>query len=57
MHPFIASLISFVSRSETLGALFNRLIIHRAASVARNRPHPWSTVHPYTSWTSLTDKT
>lgn len=57
MHPFIASLISFVSRSETLGALFNRLIIHRAASVARNRPHPWSTVHPYSSWTSLTDKT
>lgn len=57
MPPFLFPLIAFISRSETLGALFNRFIINRAASAARNRPHPWSTAHPYVSWTSLTDKT
>ena len=33
----------------------NHLIINRAVTGARTRPHPWSTAHPYISWTSLTD--
>ena len=50
-------LISAVSRSEFLAPFINRKIINGLVNVCRNRPHPWSTVHDYVSWTSLTDKT
>ncbi len=30
--------------------------INGVINVSRHRPHPWSTVHDYTSWTSLTDQ-
>ena len=34
----------------------NRIVINRAVNVCRNRPHPWSTRHPYISWSGLTDR-
>lgn len=34
----------------------NNFIINRSATQARHRPHPFSTRGPYTSWSSLTDK-
>lgn len=56
MPPFLFPLVAFLSRSETFGPLLNRFLINRFASAARNRPHPWSTAHPYVSWVSLSDK-
>jgi len=38
------------------GALVNRIFINRIVGVVRRRPHPYSTVHDYTSWTALTDQ-
>jgi prostaglandin-endoperoxide synthase 2 len=35
----------------------NRFVIDRAVNRCRNRPHPWSTKHPYISWSGLTDRT
>ncbi|MBP0464540.1 hypothetical protein J5Y09_11540 [Roseomonas sp. PWR1] len=35
--------------------LVNRIAINRSVGVTRTRPHPWSTVHDYVSWDSLTD--
>lgn len=35
----------------------NKIAINSSVNVCRHRPHPWSTVHDYVSWTSLTDKT
>lgn len=46
---------ALVSRSEWLTQRVNRLLINSIVSVARNRPHPWSTLHDYTSWRGLTD--
>ena len=40
-----------------LGNKINALIINQSVNSARHRPHPWSTVHDYVSWTSLTDLT
>ncbi|HEY6763804.1 MAG TPA: peroxidase family protein [Candidatus Sulfotelmatobacter sp.] len=34
----------------------NAIAINSTVNVCRHRPHPWSTVHDYTSWTSLTDQ-
>ncbi|MCC8991469.1 MAG: hypothetical protein LM514_02510 [Streptococcus sp.] len=34
----------------------NKIAINSSVNVCRHRPHPWSMVHPYVSWTSLTDK-
>jgi prostaglandin-endoperoxide synthase 2 len=39
-----------------LGKRINKFAINSAVNVSRHRPHPWSTVHDYVSWTSLTDK-
>jgi prostaglandin-endoperoxide synthase 2 len=38
-----------------LGNKINALIINESVNAARHRPHPWSTVHDYVSWASLTD--
>ena len=40
-----------------LARRINAEIIDASARAGRRRPHPWSTVHPYISWTSLTDQT
>ncbi len=34
----------------------NAFATNRVVNVCRHRPHPWSTVHDYTSWVSLTDQ-
>ncbi|HJT51085.1 MAG TPA: peroxidase family protein [Nitrosospira sp.] len=34
----------------------NAFATNRVVNVCRHRPHPWSTVHDYTSWISLTDQ-
>lgn len=48
--------LRLASRSERLSALANRFLINRIVGVARRRPHPFGTVHDYTSWRSLTDR-
>ena len=40
----------------TLGRWINKFVINMLVNKSRHRPHPWSTVHDYVSWTSLTDK-
>ena len=35
----------------------NGFIINRIVERGRSRPHPWSTSHPYISWSGLTDRT
>lgn len=39
-----------------LNTKLNEWITNRTVNVCRHRPHPWSTVHDYTSWISLTDQ-
>lgn len=34
----------------------NRIAINATVNVARNRPHPLSTAHPYVSWVTLSDR-
>jgi prostaglandin-endoperoxide synthase 2 len=41
---------------DWLGGKINAAAINGAVNVCRYRPHPWSTVHDYISWTSLTDR-
>lgn len=43
-------------KSPWLRKIINKIAINKAVNVCRHRPHPWSTVHDYVSWTSLTDK-
>ncbi len=31
-------------------------LVNRLVNAGRSRPHPWSTLSPYTSWSSLTDR-
>ena len=38
------------------GRKLNSFAINGLVNSSRHRPHPWSTVHPYISWTSLTDQ-
>lgn len=48
-----------VSLGETwpwLGSKINTIAINSICNASRHRPHPWSTAHDYTSWTSLTDQ-
>jgi prostaglandin-endoperoxide synthase 2 len=40
-----------------LGGKVNPYVINKLVGSCRTRPHPWSTAHPYVSWTSLTDQT
>jgi prostaglandin-endoperoxide synthase 2 len=39
-----------------LGKKVNKIAINASVNACRHRPHPWSTVHEYVSWTSLTNK-
>ena len=61
MSAFFASTIgrlflAFAARTPFIAAWLNRLIINGIVNRARNRPHPYSTLHDYTSWRSLTDQ-
>ena len=48
-------LVALAERWPFLARLINAKLINTAVNVSRNRPHPFSTVHDYTSWRSLTD--
>ncbi len=45
-----------VEKQPWLHGIVNRFLIDRVVRMARSRPHPYSTVHNYVSWTSLTDR-
>lgn len=51
--PVIGRLIEGV---PPLHSWVNKLLINRIVTQARSRPHPFSTMVPYTSWSSLTDR-
>ncbi len=53
-RPWVARMIESV---PVLHRKLNALLINRIVTQARARPHPFSTMSPYTSWSSLTDKT
>lgn len=38
------------------GNKLNAYAVNSIVNVSRHRPHPWTTVHDYVSWTSLTDQ-
>jgi prostaglandin-endoperoxide synthase 2 len=48
-------LVALAERCPLVARLINAKLINTIVDVCRNRPHPWSTVHDYTSWRSLTD--
>lgn len=48
--------LAFSERTGFLAATANRLLINRIVGVARFRPHPFSTVHGYSSWRGLSDR-
>ena len=53
---FLRRVIGFASRhSPWLARKISKVAINKIINVSRHRPHPWSTVHDYVSWTSLTD--
>lgn len=52
--PWIARLIEAV---PFLHSWVNALVINRIVGQGRSRPYPFSTMTPYTSWSSLTDRT
>lgn len=51
-----AAALAFADRREWLARIVNRFIINRLIASARRRPHPYSTLHDYTSWRALTDR-
>jgi prostaglandin-endoperoxide synthase 2 len=51
------AVLMLVQRIKPLARLINRIAINRLASTLPPRPNPLSTKDPYTSWTSLTDRT
>ena len=52
----IRGVIAFGDVWPWFGRKVNSIAINSICNSARHRPHPWSTVHDYTSWTSLTDQ-
>ncbi|WP_198556521.1 peroxidase family protein [Paraglaciecola sp. MB-3u-78] len=49
-------LMDRLNKWSWLGKIANKIAINLTVNSARTRPHPWSTVHDYVSWVSLTDK-
>lgn len=60
---FFRWLIGFETVSKLIEAipglarLVNRILINSIVNSVRTRPHPYSTVHDYVSWRSLSDRT
>ena len=52
---FYRSLVRVVGKWPLLNDTINKVVINNLVNVCRHRPHPWSTVSDYVSWTSLTD--
>lgn len=48
--------MALASKWKWFGRKLNKFAINSIVNVSRHRPHPWSTAHDYTSWTSLTDQ-
>lgn len=48
--------VSVVNHWPWLARTVNRLAIDAVVNSCRHRPHPWSTVSPYTSWRALSDR-
>lgn len=48
-------IIAVVQRWPRLNNKVNAWFVNGLVNVCPHRPHPWSTVHDYVSWTSLTD--
>ncbi len=48
--------IGVANRWPWLGRTINHFAINKLVNASRERPHPWSTVHDYISWTSLADQ-
>lgn len=54
---FLLKLIAYLANNwRWFGRKASAYAINRTVNVCRHRPHPWSTVHDYVSWTSLTDQ-
>lgn len=52
----IKFLVDLTERYPWFRKWVNAIAINRSVNVCRHRPHPWTTVHDYVSWTSLTDQ-
>lgn len=52
----LKTIASLANSWPWLGQKINAIAINSTVNVSRHRPHPWSTVHDYVSWTSLTDQ-
>lgn len=52
----VGLIVAIIEAIPPLRNWVNRKVIDRIVSVARTRPHPYSTLSSYTSWRSLTDK-
>lgn len=52
----VRPLVWLIQQSPWLSRKANEIAINTTVNVCRHRPHPWSTVHDYVSWTSLTDQ-
>ena len=48
--------VAVVNHWPWLARTLNRIVIDSVVNSCRHRPHPWSTVSPYVSWRSLSDK-
>ena len=46
-----------VQANQGLAKRVNKFLINNAIYKVPTRPHPFSTLSPYTSWDSLTDRT
>ena len=52
----LTPIVSVANSWPWLEKKINAWAINDTVNVCRHRPHPWSTVHDYVSWTSLTDQ-
>jgi prostaglandin-endoperoxide synthase 2 len=55
-EPVVNLAVALSRRWPWLARKINAVAVNSVCNSARHRPHPWSTVHDYTSWTSLTDQ-
>jgi prostaglandin-endoperoxide synthase 2 len=56
MALLIKLVAAIASRWGWLNLTITRFVVNRLVKSGRTRPHPWSTISDYTSWTSLTNR-
>ncbi len=54
--PILIGILRLAANWPWLAKKINKLVINKSIDVCRHRPHPWSTIHDYVSWESLTEK-